>query len=901
MKWCPGGGSLPKLCASGTKGNLTGLANCFACEAGTYQDSPGQSDCKDCELGGYCTESTVVPTRCAPGTFGNRTSRKVQADCFLCPAGSACVLGAEEASLCPSGTFANTSGMSDCTPCEAGSYQTRGGQTECEMCVTGSFCPERSAAPSPCDAGTFGNRTRNKAQADCHACPPGSACSVGSAAPIACGAGSFMPNASAHICAVCPPGTYQPSQGEVDCLPCLPGKFCEAGVAQPSLCPGGTYGDATDLTAAEECASCAAGFACAPGSTEPKSCPPSSYAPNASMDECEICTPGKYNSQPEQLECLTCGQGTYCPKGSSSPLPCQGGTYSRAVGVGDKEECLECPVGFACSTGSVEPTRCNPGTYADVGRLASCNLCNQGEYQPAYESTSCLPCPMASYCPTGGASSPNPCPGGTYSNRTGLIEKLSCTSVVVDEWAPTGSSQPEPCPASGFRCPGRSADDVNEVPGSKPILVDSGATTEEVEVETVTFDLALALSPSDWHADPRMEQQVIRELAALYGVNASLISLEASISDRRRRLTTALAPAAAAPALASRLTTTTLATLAYAAAISDTEDHRRRLSSLILTVTILVPTPESDATADEVAGEGGSSQQGDSQSAAEDGESAGYLPPVDMKAKAALFAAQISQLNAGNNTLGTFGVCALLFNATGATSTVSEPEVKTEIKEVSVACPMGYWCSAGLTVQCVAGSYNNLLDQNNAGACTLCPANTDSIMAATSSRDCKCVADFFAAILPLVDQDGIEIGPDCQLCPNPGSNCTNEGGAPGLEILHLPLATNYWRVTERSVDVRKCPVNAAGQSACLGGMGVRLPDGNVTYCRNGTAGPLCALCIGEGEYIDKTTSTCMPCGQYDNSIMIIFPLVLLGMSPFAVMLIMWARKNRRVRDRHGRL
>ena len=113
-KWCPGGSSQPKKCAGGSKGNLTGLANCFACDAGKYQDAQGQSDCKECELGGYCTESTVVPTRCAPGTFGNRTGREVQADCFLCPAGSACERGAEVHALCPAGTFANVSGMPNC-------------------------------------------------------------------------------------------------------------------------------------------------------------------------------------------------------------------------------------------------------------------------------------------------------------------------------------------------------------------------------------------------------------------------------------------------------------------------------------------------------------------------------------------------------------------------------------------------------------------------------------------------------------------------------------------------------------------------------------------------------------------------------------------------------------------
>jgi hypothetical protein len=392
---------------------------------------------------------------------------------------------------------------------------------------------------------------------------------------------------------------------------------------------------------------------------------------------------------------------------------------------------------------------------------------------------------MASFCPTEGASSPNPCPGGTYSNRTGLVEPLECTSVVVDEWAPTGSSQPEPCPASGFRCPGRNADDVNEVPGSKPILVDSGDTTKEVQLETVTFDLALDLTPSEF--DDRMEQLVIARLAVLYGVNASIISIEASISNVRakRELTSAIAStyvAAAAAALASgldstNLATTTLATTTLAASVASTavastavdsatndanDHHLRRLSSsLLLTVTILVPTPpELEASADGSQADGkgmaGSSTPGDGgsdQPPAADGKaggSAGYASAVDMKERAKLFAMRVGALNSGNFSGGIFthtdfslGVCAYLFNVTGANSTiVSEPEVQTSItnpislapilitlaptlialptptphpnptqvktskKKVSVACPKGYWCSAGLTVPCASGSYN---------------------------------------------------------------------------------------------------------------------------------------------------------------------------------------------------
>ena len=83
---------------------------------------------------------------------------------------------------------------------------------------------------------------------------------------------------------------------------------------------------------------------------------------------------------------------------------------------------------------------------------------------------------------------------------------------------------------------------------------------------------------------------------------------------------------------------------------------------------------------------------------------------------------------------------------------------------------------------------------NNAGACKLCPSHTESINAATSSSECLCAANYFAAILPLVDtnDDGevvAELGPDCQICPNPGSNCTEAAGAPGFTVFTLPLLT----------------------------------------------------------------------------------------------------------------
>ena len=91
------------------------------------------------------------------------------------------------------------------------------------------------------------------------------------------------------------------------------------------------------------------------------------------------------------------------------------------------------------------------------------------EYQPDSGATACLPCAhvtLGVYCPSKGSSTPTPCPGGTYSNATGLYSDVQCTSVEAGYYAPTGSQYPEQCPASGFTCPGRAADEVNDPPGA---------------------------------------------------------------------------------------------------------------------------------------------------------------------------------------------------------------------------------------------------------------------------------------------------------------------------------------------------------------------------------------------------------------------------------------------------
>ena len=153
-------------------------------------------------------------------------------------------------------------------------------------------------------------------------------------------------------------------------------------------------------------------------------------------------------------------------------------------------------------------------------------VCPAGKYQSIYGQTTCHLCPPGFYCAKG-AATPVPCPGGTASNATGSSERGACVPVVLGYWAPLGSPFPEPCPASGFYCPGAADDTVNG--GSKPIIVPVGDSTTEVQVETVQKEMTLDMSCVDFDIDA-----VKATLAAQYGVDVALISFANPCATRRR-------------------------------------------------------------------------------------------------------------------------------------------------------------------------------------------------------------------------------------------------------------------------------------------------------------------------------------------------------------------------------
>ena len=233
-------------------------------------------------------------------------------------------------------------------------------------------------------------------------------------------------------------------------------------------------------------------------------------------------------------------------------MPCESGRYGAAEALASKDECTLCPPGSSCTTGATQPKGCNPGSTANTSGLGSCVSCRPGEYQNEPNATSCKPCSVASYCAGEGSSAPTPCPGGTWSGATGLMAEVQCIKVVKGQWAPTGSAAPEPCPVSGFYCPGYDAVAAHLAqnitpPGSKPILIDSGAARETRHVTVVTFGLTLEGDITAYN-----EVATKTALSALHGVPVHAISLEVVPASVQLRVT--IRPADQSSTEMSRLT-----------------------------------------------------------------------------------------------------------------------------------------------------------------------------------------------------------------------------------------------------------------------------------------------------------------------------------------------------------
>ena len=316
---------------------------------------------------------------------------------------------------------------------------------------------------------------------------------------------------------VCARGYYGESTTETKATctgSCPPGHYCDEGTVTPEPCPLGTHAPTEGASSRMACIQCAPGSFGAStgnGNTTCTPCPAGSFTEDLGQSNCSACPPGGFCPSPGAATRTT---WVPCPSGRFSPDPglsaesqcvaCPDGTYNPSSGGTDEGACVPCARGSWCAGGLMH--FCAAGTYADETGRSGCSRCERGHW-----------------CGDG-ATTPTPCEGGRYANATGLAQADECTPVDSGSWAPTGSVLPEACPASGFRCPGRAADTVNTPPGSKPIIIEVGAHTEEVRVNRtvgrVSCNITLEASLDNFD-----EATTVTSLAALYNVSAADVSV----------------------------------------------------------------------------------------------------------------------------------------------------------------------------------------------------------------------------------------------------------------------------------------------------------------------------------------------------------------------------------------
>ena len=164
-------------------------------------------------------------------------------------------------------------------------------------------------------------------------------------------------------------------------------------------------------------------------------------------------------------------------------------------------------------------------------------------------------------------------------------------------------------------------------------------------------------------------------------------------------------------------------------------------------------------------------------------------------------------------------------------------------------CILGSWCSSGHALRCGVSTFNSNPGASAVSACTACPeSSVTQDEGATSSDWCLCDEGFFES-----SRDA-ETGPVCVVCPV-GSECAEVGTTLGS----LPLERGYWRTSNASDDLRRCPDASDESSGCVGGVG-GVGEGP---CKPWLEGPYCKLCniTDRSRYYSNLDSACLPCEE----------------------------------------
>ena len=604
----------------------------------------------------------------------------------------------------------------------------------------------------------------------------------------------------------CVAGSYQSESNAKACVECAAGSYCTEGAMAASPCTEGTYGNAPGLGSRDGCTVCPAGTFCFAGASEPMSCSKGTYAAAERSQLCDACPEGKYQGTKGATACNECDAGFTCPEGSVVQIPasCDPGTYLDAT----LELCLGCPAGSVCAGGALQPRPCARGGYCGAN-ASQPTECPPGSFQDVEGQVACKVCIKGSYCENG-ATTPLLCTAGTYGDITGLRGIHDCKDAPPDYYAQAGSIIPKACPSWGF-CPGRQQDDVNDMPGSIPIVVPDGQQTQtKTEVVQQTVNQTVLQLPLQVEVDDvnTINETAIRlQVAGMLGLPLHSMSLEFGASRRR------------------------LAHLFPA--------RMRRLVALDFVVTVTVEPAVDIATAESIW-----RSKNISTLSAELGIAVTDAPSPVVATKVIVRNATVSTLvlvGCGAGYWGANGQCIPCGKGTyklGGTNSTD-----------CLECPAGTYqpfLGGSECISCGAGNYSaNTLSCEPCQVGEFCVAGTQVGMrcplahsttlgrGARGEDDCVCQMGYFLG------------NNSCEVCPA-GTDCSSVG----VSVASLPLLTGWWRL-QNSTQLERC----FATSNCTGG-----GDANA-LCGVGYEGPFCGSCASaqNGMRYHRSVGRCKPC------------------------------------------
>ena len=449
------------------KGQYQDGEECKTCQGGQYQNQAAQTTCKTCPFGQAPTENqedcertcedgaVFYPTNedanncedCPPGTYQSGELCKAcemnfhqpstgQISCIACGAGEVQLLEGQRVCTEHASPENCGDGLTDesgsCVACEAGKYQAA---DACEACPINSDSVESSISCTSCPEDKY------RSDPSVAACASRDHCNKGLIYNDASGECEYCPRGKyelAQNCQACPDGTYRDILAILPCVPCGFGdthnvdhtgceRACDNGEIYTKISAGGAtpviYGCIKCSTGTHQyendCVACEAGkFQNEEGMTECKACD-FGDTPTGDKDDCErICDAGSIYKQTDIVEdapvysCVKCEKGTY--QVDNTCETCEAGKYQSDEGQATCDTCVfskeptedQTDCQRICVAGKIYRQVAGTGTDESNPALYECVDCEAGTYEVSNDCTTC--------------------PNGEYQNEVGKTACKTC-------------------------------------------------------------------------------------------------------------------------------------------------------------------------------------------------------------------------------------------------------------------------------------------------------------------------------------------------------------------------------------------------------------------------------------------------------------------------------------------